>query len=89
VAFIELPWGPTDCDQAEDRCHRIGQKDNVTCWYLLAENTIDEPIAELIESKRMVVNAVHDGDPLHGMEQGNILSDLVKVLTRGKVVLLR
>jgi SWI/SNF-related matrix-associated actin-dependent regulator of chromatin subfamily A-like protein 1 len=89
VAFIELPWGPTDCDQAEDRCHRIGQKDNVTCHYLLAEDTIDEPIAELIESKRMVVNAVHDGDPLHGMESGSILVDLVKVLTRGKIVLLR
>lgn len=89
VAFMELPWGPTDCDQAEDRCHRIGQKDNVTCHYWLAADTIDETIAELIESKRLTVNAVHDGDPLHGMEAGSILHDLLKALTKGKVILLR
>lgn len=92
VAFVELPWGPTDCDQAEDRCHRIGQRDNVTCWYLLAEDTIDEPIMELIESKRMVVNAVHDGDPLAGMGQltdMEMREQLIRILTKGKIVLLR
>lgn len=89
VALVELPWGPTETDQAEDRAHRIGQKDNVTCHYLLSYDTIEEPISELIESKRMVVNAVHDGNPLHGMQQGSILPDLLKVLTRGKIVLIR
>jgi SWI/SNF-related matrix-associated actin-dependent regulator 1 of chromatin subfamily A len=92
VAFLELPWGPAQTDQCEDRCHRIGQKDSVTVHYLLAEDTIDEPIGELIESKRMIVNAVHDGDPMVGMEQGNIMgtvADLARILTQGKVVLLR
>jgi SWI/SNF-related matrix-associated actin-dependent regulator 1 of chromatin subfamily A len=89
VAFPELPWGPTETDQAEDRCHRIGQKDNVTCHYLLAQDTIYESIAELIEQKRLTVNAVHSGDPLIGAESGNILKDLIKILTQGKVVLLR
>lgn len=89
VALVELPWGPTETDQAEDRSHRIGQEDNVTCHYFLAQDTIYEPIAELIEQKRMTVNAVHDGNPLVGKEVGNILKDLIKVLTKGKVVLLR
>ena len=39
-------------DQAEDRCHRIGQRDAVTAWYLLAAGTIDETMARLIERKR-------------------------------------
>jgi SNF2 family DNA or RNA helicase len=50
-------------DQAEDRCHRIGQHDAVTAWYLLAAQTIDETMLELIERKRKVVDAVTDGRP--------------------------
>jgi SNF2 family DNA or RNA helicase len=65
VAFLELEWTPAMHDQAEDRCHRIGQHDAVTAWYLLAANTIDETMARLIQSKRAVVAAVTDGRVLH------------------------
>jgi SNF2 family DNA or RNA helicase len=65
VAFLELEWTPAMHDQAEDRCHRIGQRDAVTAWYLLAAATIDETMARLIQSKRAVVAAVTDGRVLH------------------------
>ena len=45
VAFLELEWTPAMHDQAEDRCHRIGQHDAVTAWYLLAADTIDETMS--------------------------------------------
>jgi superfamily II DNA or RNA helicase len=61
VAFLELEWTPAMHDQAEDRCHRIGQRDAVTAWYLLAAGTIDETMARLIERKRGIVAAVTDG----------------------------
>jgi SWI/SNF-related matrix-associated actin-dependent regulator of chromatin subfamily A-like protein 1 len=61
VAFLELEWTPAMHDQAEDRCHRIGQRDAVTAWYLLAAGTIDESMARLIQSKRAHVGAVTDG----------------------------
>jgi hypothetical protein len=61
VAFLELDWTPAKHDQAEDRCHRIGQHDAVTAWYLLAAATIDETIASLLERKRAVIGAVTDG----------------------------
>jgi SNF2 family DNA or RNA helicase len=61
VAFLELEWTPAMHDQAEDRCHRIGQRDAVTAWYLLAADTIDETMARIIERKRAVVAAVTDG----------------------------
>ncbi|MDQ8043372.1 MAG: DEAD/DEAH box helicase [Solirubrobacteraceae bacterium] len=61
VAFVELGWTPAEHDQAEDRCHRIGQEDSVTAWYLLASGTIDERIAQLIENKRRIVSSVIDG----------------------------
>ncbi|MEA2156059.1 MAG: SWI/SNF-related matrix-associated actin-dependent regulator of chromatin subfamily A-like protein 1 [Solirubrobacteraceae bacterium] len=61
VAFLELEWTPAMHDQAEDRCHRIGQHDAVTAWYLLAADTIDETMAALIQRKRGIVAAVTDG----------------------------
>jgi SNF2 family DNA or RNA helicase len=66
VAFLELEWTPALHDQAEDRCHRIGQHDAVTAWYLLAANTIDETMAELVERKRGIVAAVTDGKAIGG-----------------------
>jgi SNF2 family DNA or RNA helicase len=65
VAFLELEWTPAMHDQAEDRCHRIGQRDAVTAWYLLAAETIDETMARLIQGKRRVVTAVTDGRAVH------------------------
>jgi len=61
VAFLELDWTPAKHDQAEDRCHRIGQQDAVNAWYLLAAGTIDETMATLLERKRAIIGAVTDG----------------------------
>ena len=61
VAFLELDWTPARHDQAEDRLHRIGQDSAVTAWYLLAPNTIDETMAELLQRKRSLIDAVTDG----------------------------
>jgi len=62
VAFIELPWTFCDCAQCEDRAHRIGQKDNVTCYYLLAKGTIDGVIYRLIQDKKNVANQIMNSD---------------------------
>jgi SWI/SNF-related matrix-associated actin-dependent regulator of chromatin subfamily A-like protein 1 len=77
VAFLELEWTPAHHDQAEDRCHRIGQHDAVTAWYLLAAGTIDEQIAELLHSKRRVVEAVTDG---HRREGGGLVDAVAAAL---------
>jgi len=61
VCFLELDWTPAKHDQAEDRCHRIGQEDAVTAWYLLAADTIDEAMAEVLERKRATIGSVTDG----------------------------
>ena len=52
VAFVELPWHPADCEQCEDRAHRIGQQDNVQAIYFLGKGTIDEQIYKVINNKR-------------------------------------
>jgi superfamily II DNA or RNA helicase len=77
VAFLELDWTPAKHDQAEDRCHRIGQQDAVNAYYLLAADTIDETISTLLERKRAVIGAVTDG--LEQDDEG-VLDSLVREL---------
>ncbi|MFC2812261.1 MAG: DEAD/DEAH box helicase [Prevotella conceptionensis] len=58
VAFCEFPWTYADCCQCEDRAHRIGQKDNVTCYYLLARGTIDHALYNIIHKKKSIANEI-------------------------------
>jgi SWI/SNF-related matrix-associated actin-dependent regulator of chromatin subfamily A-like protein 1 len=81
VAFLELEWTPAMHDQAEDRCHRIGQHDAVTAWYLLAAETIDETMARLIQRKRGLIAAVTDGRVLEG---DGLVDGVVRELRGGK-----
>lgn len=62
VAFVELAWTYADCCQCEDRAHRIGQKDNVTCYYLLGRGTIDHTIYSLIHRKKSIANEIMNTD---------------------------
>jgi hypothetical protein len=50
-----------------------------TAWYLLADKTIDQDIFELLQEKKIIVDAVTDGsDPI---ASGNVVVDLMKRLT--------
>ena len=62
VAFVELAWTYADCCQCEDRAHRIGQKDNVTCYYLLGRGTIDHTIYSLIYQKKSIAAEIMNSD---------------------------
>lgn len=58
VAFIEFPWTYSDCEQAEDRAHRNGQKNNVNCYYFLGNDTIDKYMYDVIQTKKDIANGV-------------------------------
>ncbi len=62
VAFIEFPWTYADCCQCEDRAHRIGQRDNVTCYYLLGRHTIDRTLYSIIHRKKSIANQIMAAD---------------------------
>jgi SWI/SNF-related matrix-associated actin-dependent regulator 1 of chromatin subfamily A len=57
VLSVELGWTPTLHEQAEDRTHRISQKNAVNCYYLIAKNTIDEKIVDMLEAKGGITSA--------------------------------
>jgi SWI/SNF-related matrix-associated actin-dependent regulator 1 of chromatin subfamily A len=61
VIFAELDWVPGVVTQAEDRLHRIGQKDAVLVQHLVLEGTIDAAIARTLVAKQNVLDAALDG----------------------------
>lgn len=83
VVFLELGWTPGEHDQAEDRLHRIGQKDNVTCYYFVAEGTIEETIYNLIQDKRKIFTQLMQDKNIISEERQNIMGDLVDKLIGG------
>lgn len=61
VVLAELSWTDAEQTQAIDRVHRIGQTEPVTAWRIIAAQTIDARIAELIDSKAGLAARALDG----------------------------
>ena len=59
--FLDEPWNMALKEQCVDRCHRIGQKDNLTIYTLMCKDTIDEKVHEIVEQKGEMANAIVDG----------------------------
>lgn len=60
VIFVEYDWRPGVIAQASDRCHRIGQKNSVTCSYLVIEKSLDDVMLSSINKKRNTLNETLD-----------------------------
>ena len=58
--FMDEPWTMAAKDQAVDRCHRIGAKENVTVYTLMCQGTVDERIHQLVEEKGAMSDAIVD-----------------------------
>lgn len=61
LVFIELAWTSVAHSQAQDRIHRIGQKESVNIYYLIAEDTIEEQLLDLLRRKQKILDKVVDG----------------------------
>ena len=72
VVLAELSWTDAEQTQAIDRVHRIGQGEPVTAWRIIASQTIDTRIAELIDSKAGLAARALDGSD----EEVSLSSDM-------------
>jgi SNF2 family DNA or RNA helicase len=61
VVLAELSWTNAEQTQAIDRVHRIGQREPVTAWRIIAAQTIDAKVAELIDAKAGLAARALDG----------------------------
>lgn len=61
VIFYDDCWTPSDKEQAEDRCRRIGTTKSINVYTLVAKGTIDEYVYKILENKRAIAKYIVDG----------------------------
>ena len=60
IIFAELDWSPAIHLQAEDRLHRIGQKNTVFAYYLIGNGTLDNHVADILVDKSYEIDSIMD-----------------------------
>ena len=58
VIMNDLSFLPSDHAQAEDRCYRYGQKNNVLVYYPIFDNSVEGVIYDIINAKKQVIATV-------------------------------
>ncbi|MCW4386728.1 DEAD/DEAH box helicase [Salinibacterium sp. SYSU T00001] len=82
VVLAELSWTSAEQTQAIDRVHRIGQEEPVTAWRVIAAQTIDSKIAELIDSKAGLAARALDGSDEDVVDASEIQVEALVTLLR-------
>ena len=72
VVLAELSWTSAEQTQAIDRVHRIGQELPVTAWRIVAAQTVDQRIAELIDQKSGLSARALDGQETEAGVEGTM-----------------
>jgi hypothetical protein len=80
IVLAELSWTDAEQTQAIDRSHRIGQAEPVTAWRIIAAQTIDARIAELIDSKAGLAARALDGSEQEVSSSTDIRLDALAAL---------
>jgi SNF2 family DNA or RNA helicase len=82
IVLAELTWTAAEQTQAIDRSHRIGQTEPVTAWRIIAAQTIDARIADLIDDKAgLAAQALDGSDDEVGSSSDAQHATLVALLT--------
>jgi len=79
ILFAERQFTPALEEQLESRLHRMGQKENVSAYYLVAKKTIDERMAGIVDRKRKVYSKIIDLSEV----ETSVAQELIKEFTDG------
>jgi superfamily II DNA or RNA helicase len=74
VFILDPWWNPAIEAQAVDRAHRMGQKNKVFAYKMIAKGTVEEKIVALQTEKRRLADAIvtADAGPLKGLDAADL-----------------
>ena len=81
VIMNDLSFVPAEHAQAEDRSHRIGQKNSTSVYYPLFENTIEGVIYDILNKKKKIISTVM-GDEV--MDDATAIEEMLKMISNGR-----
>ena len=81
VIMNDLSFVPAEHAQAEDRSHRIGQKNSTSVYYPLFENTIEGAIYDILNKKKKIISTVM-GDDI--MEDASSIEEMLNMISKDR-----
>jgi SWI/SNF-related matrix-associated actin-dependent regulator 1 of chromatin subfamily A len=69
VIIHDIDFNPYNDKQAEDRCHRMGQKEEVTIYRFISENSVEEGMYQIAEEKLKLGEDICDQDRKSGRKE--------------------
>jgi len=82
VLFLDYDWVPANHEQAEDRTHRMGQKNPVQVYYTICEGTIDEYMRDILREKQDIASQIVDGQSFDVVANKSFFKDFVRRLNK-------
>lgn len=79
VIFVDKDWAQTNNDQSEDRAHRIGTTKNVTIISMVAKDTIDEHIEDILANKAFLFDSVVEGKTAEKPDKIALIKELLDI----------
>jgi SWI/SNF-related matrix-associated actin-dependent regulator 1 of chromatin subfamily A len=81
VIMNDLSFVPAEHSQAEDRSHRIGQKNSTSVYYPLFENTIEGAIYDILNRKKKIISTVMGDDTF---DEASVIEEMLNMISRNR-----
>ena len=81
VIMNDLSFVPAEHSQAEDRSHRIGQKNSTSVYYPLFENTIEGAIYDILNRKKKIISTVMGDDMF---DEATVIEEMLNFISKNR-----
>lgn len=80
LVFIQLPWSPSEFEQASDRIYRVTQQRECTIHTLYTAGTVEEHVMDVLNKKAIVTNAINAGTMAAGSTDDSFVDEVFEMM---------